>query len=123
MITAGGEAGFVQRIVEESLLVGTRCRYASGTKLCLGGLADGHCRFYTSLLGKHSTIAAIVSILKSHKVRKLALNQSQRADWMQIDNYGLTEFVQGQTRRWGIVWSLGEERLPDVSTLSTMSPY
>lgn len=85
MITTDGEAGFIQRIVHESLIVGT------------------HCRFYTSLLGKHSTIATIVNLLRSLK----------------IDNYGLAEFVQGHTRRWGIVWSLGEERLPDTLVRST----
>lgn len=33
---------------------------------------------------------------------------------MQITNYGITEFVQGQTRRWAIAWSFNNIRLPDV---------
>ncbi|PVF99289.1 S-adenosyl-L-methionine dependent methyltransferase [Serendipita vermifera] len=85
MITPGGESVFVQKIVEESVKIQTRCRW------------------YTSLLGKHSSVASIVALLKR----------------LQIDNYGITEFVQGQTRRWGIVWSFGEERLPDALVRKT----
>jgi hypothetical protein len=29
MVTTGGEAGFIRRIVEESVLVGRSCRYVS----------------------------------------------------------------------------------------------
>ena len=35
---------------------------------------------------------------------------------MKVDNYAITEFVQGQTRRWAIAWSFGTFRLPDVRT-------
>lgn len=38
---------------------------------------------------------------------------------LQIDNYAITEFVQGHTRRWAISWSFGEERLPDVCIFPT----
>jgi len=31
-----------------------------------------------------------------------------------VDNYAVTEFVQGQTRRWAIGWSFQDARLPDV---------
>jgi hypothetical protein len=34
---------------------------------------------------------------------------------LQVDNYGVTEFIQGQTKRWGIAWSFGSDRLPDVA--------
>jgi 23S rRNA A1618 N6-methylase RlmF len=33
----------------------------------------------------------------------------------QVDNYAVTEFVQGQTRRWAVGWSFTSVRLPDVS--------
>ncbi|KAG8216218.1 hypothetical protein J3R82DRAFT_8256 [Butyriboletus roseoflavus] len=31
----------------------------------------------------------------------------------EVDNYAITEFIQGQTRRWAIAWSFGTLRLPD----------
>ena len=55
------------------------------------------------------------------------LAEKKRGAWMpaladptglmtiQVENYAITEFVQGQTRRWAIGWSFGDERLPDVS--------
>ncbi|CCA72870.1 hypothetical protein PIIN_06806 [Serendipita indica DSM 11827] len=79
MITPGGEGVFVTRIVNESVDVGKRCRW------------------FTSLLGKHTSVAAVVAAIKGLK----------------IDNYGITEFIQGNTRRWGVVWSFSDERLPD----------
>lgn len=35
----------------------------------------------------------------------------------EIDHYAITEFIQGQTRRWApaLAWSFGEMRAPDVS--------
>ncbi|KAL1720191.1 hypothetical protein EV715DRAFT_272069 [Schizophyllum commune] len=71
MVTPGGEVAFVARMVAESVRYGERCRW------------------YTSLLGKLSSVAEI------------------------IDNYAITELVQGQTRRWAIGWSLITVRLPD----------
>ncbi|KAL1741993.1 hypothetical protein HDZ31DRAFT_44238 [Schizophyllum fasciatum] len=47
------------------------------------------CRWYTSMLGKLSSVAEV------------------------IDNYAVTEFVQGQTRRWAVGWSFTATRLPD----------
>ncbi|KAL1757986.1 hypothetical protein FB107DRAFT_208070 [Schizophyllum commune] len=71
MVTPGGEVAFVARMVVESVRYGKRCRW------------------YTSMLGKLSSVAEI------------------------IDNYAITELVQGQTRRWAIGWSFTAVRLPD----------
>ncbi|KDQ17001.1 hypothetical protein BOTBODRAFT_30380 [Botryobasidium botryosum FD-172 SS1] len=79
MITEGGEVGFVKRMIEESRTVPLRCRW------------------FTSLLGKLSSVVEVVEMLKN----------------IGVDNYGITEFVQGHTRRWGVAWSFGDERLPD----------
>jgi len=43
------------------------------------------------------------------------LVDSTRPMTTQVENYAITEFVQGQTRRWAIGWSFGDEKLPDVS--------
>ncbi|CAG8594466.1 5015_t:CDS:10 [Paraglomus occultum] len=52
--------------------------------------------WYTSMIGRLETVDLIVAELKKHK----------------IDNFVLTEFVQGRTRRWGIGWSFGNQRPP-----------
>jgi 23S rRNA (adenine1618-N6)-methyltransferase len=77
MVTTGGEVAFVSRMIEESL-----------------GLRD-RVQWYTSMLGKFSSVAVLAQKLRDNGV----------------DNYAVTEFVQGnKTRRWGIAWSFDDLR-------------
>ncbi len=77
MVTPGGEVGFVSRMIDESLVLRDRVQW------------------YTSMLGKFSSVAILVQKLRDHG----------------IDNYAVTEFVQGtKTRRWGVAWSFDDLR-------------
>jgi len=81
MVTAGGEIAFVSKMIDESLVLQDRVQW------------------YTSMLGKYSSVEVLVNKLKEKKV----------------DNYAITEFVQGnKTRRWGIAWSF-EDLRPKMS--------
>ncbi|KAG2175453.1 hypothetical protein INT43_001100 [Umbelopsis isabellina] len=53
--------------------------------------------WFTTMIGKRDTLA---------KVRQeMAVNN--------IDNYTVTEFNQGHTKRWGFAWSFGDKRVAD----------
>ncbi len=77
MVTPGVEVSFVSRMINESLIL------------------RGRVQWYTSMLGKFSSIEMVVKKLRENGV----------------DNYAVTEFVQGsKTRRWGIAWSFEDLR-------------
>ncbi|KAF7546000.1 hypothetical protein G7Z17_g8742 [Cylindrodendrum hubeiense] len=77
MVTEGGEVGFVDRILQESLIMRERVQW------------------YTAMFGFLTSIVEFIE-----KLRKNG-----------IDNYAVTEFVQGsKTRRWAIAWSFGPMR-------------
>ncbi|KAK5047861.1 hypothetical protein LTR84_006049 [Exophiala bonariae] len=74
MITPGGEVAFVSRLVHESTAPNMKSRI----------------QWFSSMLGKLSSIASIVEKLKEQG----------------CTNYAVSEFIQGQkTRRWCVAWS------------------
>ncbi|OTA84482.1 hypothetical protein M434DRAFT_83303 [Hypoxylon sp. CO27-5] len=88
MVCDGGEIGFVQRIINESLVLRERVQW------------------YTSMIGKQSSLAVLIDTLKSHGV----------------SNYAVTAFIQGnKTRRWAIGWSFGSRR-PSLSASRGYEP-
>lgn len=81
MVTPGGEVAFVKRMIEESLHLRTKVQW------------------YTSMLGKLSSVADLVETLIKYG----------------NSNYAVTEFVQGsKTKRWALAWSWGDRR-PEMS--------
>ncbi|KAK6336692.1 hypothetical protein TWF718_009484 [Orbilia javanica] len=80
MVTDGGEVTFVNRMVEQSLKLREKIRW------------------YTSMLGKRSSVEKVVEKLKENGV----------------GNYVVGEFVQGaKTKRWAVGWSFGDRRAGD----------
>ena len=87
MVTPGGEVAFVSHMIEESIIL------------------QGRVQWYTSMLGKFSSLGTVVKILKDKGV----------------GNYAVTEFVQGsKTRRWGVAWSF-EDLRPGVDVARGVS--
>ncbi|EJD34600.1 hypothetical protein AURDEDRAFT_176350 [Auricularia subglabra TFB-10046 SS5] len=56
------------------------------------------CIWYTSMVGKASSVEHLADFLRANNV----------------DNYAVSRFVAGNTRRWLIAWSFSGIRLPDV---------
>jgi len=77
MVTPGGEVAFVTRMIDESCRLKERVQW------------------YTSMLGKYSSVRTIIEKLKEKGV----------------GNWAVKTFVQGgKTRRWGVGWSWGDMR-------------
>lgn len=67
------------------------------------------------MLGKMSSVPDIICLFREHNVRVFVAHfRGLLSDLDKVDNYAVTEFVQGQTRRWAIGWSFQDARLPDV---------
>jgi hypothetical protein len=73
------------------------------------------------MLGKMSSVVQVVDLLRVKGVSPHNNPFSEDLEWILIDtrkvnNYAITEFVQGQTRRWAVGWSFLNGRLPDVGS-------
>ncbi|KAJ1644743.1 hypothetical protein IWQ61_010386 [Dispira simplex] len=77
LVVEGGEVGFINRMIVES------CRWRT------------RIRWYSSLVGKASSLTAVVRLLRDNHVI----------------NFGITELQQGYTRRWVVVWTFQPQRL------------
>lgn len=72
MVTPGGEIAFVSRLIEESHAL------------------KSHCQWFTSMLGKFSSVEVILSKLREKD----------------INNYAVKDLIQGsKTKRWVVGWS------------------
>jgi 23S rRNA (adenine1618-N6)-methyltransferase len=90
MVTRGGEVAFVKRMIDESLVLRDRIQW------------------YTSMLGKLSSVSALVEMLMQHDNH----------------NYAVTEFVQGnKTKRWALAWSWGNKRPIMVCFMQSSSRF
>ncbi|KAJ2958773.1 hypothetical protein NQZ79_g5684 [Umbelopsis isabellina] len=58
--------------------------------------------WFTTMIGKRDTLAKVK--------QEIAANN--------IDNYTVTEFNQGHTKRWGFAWSFGDKRVADNVSLN-----
>lgn len=100
MLCPGGEKAFITRIIEDSVVLKQTFRYCLflclTVFLVLWGIWNStftfialDCRWYTSMVGRKSNLKFLVSKL-----------------WeVGVSIVKTTEFVQGQTCRWGLAWS------------------
>ena len=81
MVAPGGEVAFVSRMIDESKILQSRCQW------------------YTSMLGKYSSVEIIIENLKGAG----------------IGNWAVKDLIQGnKTRRWAVAWSWGNMRPSQV---------
>ena len=92
---AGGEVGWVERMIEESVLL-CKSTHDSSPRIRV--------RWWTATLGKFSSVSRVIELLRSK----------------QCSNYVAAEFVQGsKTKRWAVGWSwCGWRVCPPLSSTS-----
>jgi hypothetical protein len=122
MITPGGESAFVSRMVRESIEKGTQCRSVflscrsrPSISICLQ-MVHFHVGENVLAIRRRSSVAEKLGQCQSHCHVDVLFIHSHPKRLSQIENYGITEFIQGQTRRWAIAWSFDDIRLPDVGS-------
>ncbi|GAA5824260.1 hypothetical protein JCM5353_000371 [Sporobolomyces roseus] len=89
LICKGGEVKFVKKLIKESLDVGC-----------------SRVRWFTSLIGKYSSIEPLINQLRSYRISNYHLHLLSNS---------------GQTRRWILTWSLTNDRIPS-SILPPIDP-
>ena len=67
MITPGGEEAFVKKMVDESIMLGQRCRYVPFYIISYYLRAVIR-RWYTSMVGKQSSLTALITLIRTHSV-------------------------------------------------------
>jgi 23S rRNA A1618 N6-methylase RlmF len=71
--------------------------------------------WYTSMPSRISSVFDVVTVLQHEHVALIFLCRCRHWCFVaQVSNYGVTEFVQGQTCLWGIAWLFNDLRLPQV---------
>lgn len=85
MVFPGGEVAFITNMIEDSLVLKSRVLW------------------YTSMIGKKSTIRKILAVLREK----------------QVPQTRTTEFFQGRTKRWGIAWTFSSEVAVGDASVST----
>lgn len=87
MVTPGGEVAFVSRMIDESKSLRERCQW------------------YTSMLGKYSSVETIVQNFRG----------------VGVTNWAVKDLVQGnKTKRWAVAWSWGNLRPGQVYTTAKL---
>ena len=87
MVIPGGEIAFVSRMIDESKVLKDKCQW------------------YTSMLGKYSSIELVVENLKASG----------------IENWAVKDLVQGnKTKRWAVGWSWGGRRPSEVDSKAVL---
>ncbi|KAM7187337.1 putative DUF890 domain containing protein [Naviculisporaceae sp. PSN 640] len=90
MICEGGEVAHVGRLLQESLLLRDRVQW------------------YTTMLGKASSLELLIEQLRKHG----------------IDNYAVAELVQGsKTKRWTLGWSFGPMRPSEAAARAVKTGF
>lgn len=75
-------------------------------------------RWFTSLIGKYSSLDPLVKLLHNNKVSPDLLARRRLWPESQCDNYFILSIKPSKTTRWILGWSHTPYRLPDVRFLA-----
>ncbi len=95
-LTPGGAAGFILRILDESMEQPHRAGW------------------WSSLCGHQEVLEAVVAELRAREAGRSPCIATSSSDQVQVQNYAITKFEHGSTTRWAVAWSFEDVYLPDV---------